>query len=125
MSQDSTRPGRFSVVGTKFLLSAQDMDRAIAFYRDVIGLDLRKSSPWWSELAYGTAIVALHGGGNGKFRRTGLSFTVDDIDAACKAVVLGGGNTLSGPEDRGDEGIYLAELSDPEGNGFMMSQDKA
>lgn len=116
---------QFSLVGTKFMLSAQDMERAIAFYRDVIGLDVKETSPWWSELTCGTAIIALHGGGDGEFRRTGLSFTVNDIDAACKAVALGGGRVRSGPEDRGDEGIYLAELTDPEGNGFMMSQNKA
>ena len=124
MSQDSTRTGQFGLVGTKFMLSAQDMDRAVAFYRDVIGLDLTLSSPWWSELNFGTAIIALHGGGSGEFRRTGLSFTVEDIDAACEAVTQGGGRVRSGPEDRGDEGIYLAELTDPEGNGFMMSQNK-
>ena len=125
MSQVAESKGKVSLVGTKFMLSAQDMDRAIAFYRDVIGLDLRESSPWWSELAYGTAIIALHGAGNGEFRRTGLSFTVDDIEAACEAVTQGGGRVRSGPEDRDDEAIYLAELTDPEGNGFMMSQNKA
>ena len=116
---------QFNLLGTKFLLSAQDMDRAIAFYRDVIGLEVKECSPWWSELTFGTAIIALHGGGDGEFRRTGLSFTVDDIDAACEAVAQGGGRIRSGPDDRGDEGIHLAELADPEGNGFMMSQDKA
>ena len=75
-------------------------------------------------MTYGTATIALHGGGTGEFNPTGLSFTVDDIDSACKAVVAGGGSIRSGPEDRGEEGIYLAEVTDPEGNGFMMSQDK-
>lgn len=116
--------GQCGLLGTKFLLSAQDMDRAIAFYRDVVGLEVRTHSPWWSELAFGTAIIALHGGGTGEFRATGLSFTVDDIGSACDAVVHAGGSVRSGPEDRGDEGIYLADLTDPEGNGFMMSQDK-
>ena len=115
---------QFNLLGTKFLLSAEDMDRAIAFYRNVIGLDLATSSEWWSELTYGTATIALHGGGTGEFRSTGLSFTVDDIEVACEAVVHGGGTIRSGPEDRGEEGIYLAELTDPEGNGFMMSQNK-
>ena len=115
---------QFNLLGTKFLLSVEDMDRAIAFYRDVIGLDLRACSAWWSELTYGTATIALHGGGTGEFHSTGLSFTVDDIDSACEDVVAGGGSIRSGPEDRGEEGIYLAELVDPEGNGFMMSQDK-
>lgn len=114
----------FNLLGTKFLLAAEDMDRAITFYRDVIGLDLNSSSQWWSELSYGTATIALHGGGSGEFLATGLSFTVDDIEAACEAVVLGGGQVRSEPEDRGDEGIVLAELIDSEGNGFMMSFNK-
>ena len=118
------KTGKCGLLGTKFLISAQDMERAVAFYRDVIGLEARVQSPWWSELSHGTAIIALHGGGSGEFRATGLSFTVRDIDAACAAVVRGGGIVRSAPEDRGDEGIYLAELADPEGNGFMMSQDK-
>ena len=124
MEQDRTSVGQCGLLGTKFLISAQDMERAVSFYRDVIGLDVRVQSPWWSELAYGTSIIALHGGGSGEFRATGLSFTVRDINAACAAVVRGGGIVRSNPEDRGDEGIYLADLTDPEGNGFMMSQDK-
>ena len=115
---------QFNLLGTKFLLSAEDMDRAIAFYRNVIGLKPVTISEWWSELTYGTATIALHGGGTGEFRSTGLSFTVDDIEVACEAVVHGGGSIRLGPEDRGEEGIYLAELTDPEGNGFMMSQNK-
>ena len=100
------------------------MDRAIQFYRDTIGLVVKVSSPYWSELSFGTAVVALHGGGTGEFRPTGLSFTVDDLEHACAAVIAGGGSVRNGPEDRGDEGIYLADLTDTEGNGFMMSQDK-
>lgn len=114
----------FRLCGTKFLISAEDMDRAVTFYRDVIGLDVKTASPGWSELSLGTAIVALHGGGTGSFQSTGLSFTVDDIERACDEVIRGGGSVRSGPEDRGEEGIFLADLTDTEGNGFMMSQDK-
>ena len=122
-AKDSTKM-QFRLCGTKFLISAANMERAVKFYRDVIGLDVRTSSPGWSELTVGTAVVALHGGGTGEFRRTGLSFTVDDINRACEAVVHGGGSVRSDPEDRNEEGIYLAELTDTEGNGFMMSRDK-
>ena len=124
MNDHGNADRRFGLCGTKFLISAQDMDRAVAFYRDVIGLNVKTASPGWSELSFGTAIVALHGGGAGRFQKTGLSFTVDDIEAACDAVARGGGSVRSGPEDRGVEGIFLAELTDPEGNGFMMSQEK-
>ena len=117
------RPG-IDLCGVKYLISAEQMDRAIAFYRDTIGLQVQTQSPFWSELSFGNATVALHGGGDGTFRETGLSFTVGDISAACAAVIEGGGSVRSGPEDRGDEGIYLAMLTDTENNGFMMSQEK-
>lgn len=109
----------------KFLLNAQDMERAVGFYRDVIGLELKVQSPHWSELRMGDAIIALHGGGDGTFNETGLSFTVEDLDQACSDVVSGGGKLRSGPSDRPGEPIRLAELTDSEGNGFMMSEDKA
>lgn len=116
--------GQFGLLGTKFLISAQNMDRAVSFYRDVIGLDVKVYSRYWSELTFGTAVVALHGGGEGSFTETGLSFTVKDIFVACQEVINGGGSVRSEPEDRGDEGIYLAMLTDTENNGIMISQTK-
>ncbi|MCY4144444.1 MAG: VOC family protein [Gammaproteobacteria bacterium] len=116
--------GQCGLVGTKFMIIVQEMDRAIAFYRDVIGLEVKLHTDHWSELAFGDATVALHGGGDTDFRATGLSFTVSDIDKACHAVIDGGGSIRSQPEDRGDEGIHLAMLTDTENNGFMFSQPK-
>ena len=104
------------------MLMAQDMGRAVAFYRDVIALELRSQSPMWSELAFGDVIVALHGGGSGEFRQSGLSFQVSDIGGACGEVQAGGGRVVSGPQDRPGEPIRLAELADPEGNGFSLTQ---
>lgn len=66
----STASGRCGLLGTKFLISAQDIERAVAFCRDVIGLKVKEQSPWWSELTFGSATVALHGGGTGAFRAT-------------------------------------------------------
>jgi predicted enzyme related to lactoylglutathione lyase len=105
-----------------FMLMAQDMDRAVAFYRDVVGLDLQSNSPRWSQLTRGDATVALHGGGDGELHDTGLSFQVGDLDAACQEVERGGGRVLKAPEDRPGEPIRLAHLADTEGNGFTMSQ---
>ena len=106
-----------------FILMVQDMDRAIAFYRDVIGLELRvHHGKNWAELGYDDAVVALHGGGNDEFRSTGLAFTVADVAAACEEVSLGGGRIVQLPEERPGEGILLARLVDPEGNGFDLSQ---
>lgn len=37
-----------------------DMDRAVAFYRDVVGLKLRFQSPGWTEFDTGATTLALH-----------------------------------------------------------------
>jgi predicted enzyme related to lactoylglutathione lyase len=77
----------------------------------------------WSELKFGDAVVTLHGGRQSDgIIRTGLSFTVDDLDATVAAVAANGGEVLSGPFP-GAPGVLLAELLDPDGNGFMASQD--
>ena len=112
----------FDVIETKFILGVQNMDRAINFYQNVMGLEVKSSSPHWSELRFNTSIVALHGGGSGKFCLTGLSFTVNDIKMAVQKISHNGGVVRSGPEDRGEEGIILADVTDSEGNGFMVSQ---
>ena len=61
-------------------------------------------------------------GGSGESSSTGLSFQVNDIEAACKEVVEGGGRVFSGPSDRPGEPIRLADLADTEGNRFTLSQ---
>ena len=105
-----------------FMLMVQEMDRAIAFYRDVIGLKLQLHEGNWAELGHADAVVALHGGGNGEYRPTGLGFTVADVAAACEEVSLGGGRIIQDPMERPGEGIVLACLVDPEGNGFDLTQ---
>jgi lactoylglutathione lyase len=37
-----------------------DMDKAVAFHRDVLGLGLKFQSPFWSEFATGETTLALH-----------------------------------------------------------------
>ena len=37
-----------------------DMDRLVAFYRDVLGLPLKFQSPGWSEFLTGETTLALH-----------------------------------------------------------------
>ena len=105
-----------------YMLMAQDMGRAVAFYREVIGLKVKLQSPAWSEMSFGDAIVALPGGGNGEITQTGLGFQVSDIDTACQQVSEGGGSVANGPSERPGEPIKLAHLVDTEGNGFSLSQ---
>lgn len=110
------------IQSVKYMLMVQDMDRAIRFYRDVIGLEVKFESPEWTELSFGDAIVALHGGGTGDFRTTGLSLQVKDIRSACREVEAGGGKIASPPMERPGEPIILAEIVDPEGNQFSFTE---
>jgi predicted enzyme related to lactoylglutathione lyase len=114
-----------TVLEVKFMVMAADMERATAFYRDTIGLTVKFSSPYWTELTFGDAVVALHGGGEGAEQETGLGFVVDDIHAACQQLVAGGGRVVMDPEAREQEGIMLASVADPEGNLFSLSQSLA
>ena len=116
------REGRgMKIQALKYILSAQDMDRAVQFWRDAIGLQVALHTPHWSELRWGDATVALHGGGRGEYHATGLGFQVEDIEAACAEVAAAGGTVRQAPVDRPQEGIRIADLADPEGNGFQIS----
>ena len=106
----------------KYMLMAQDMSRAMAFYRDALGLAVKFESPGWTELTFGDSIVALHGGGSGARTETGLSFQVTDLPAACARVSAHGGVISQPPQTRPGEPIMLAKVVDPEGNQFMMTQ---
>lgn len=111
-----------TIRAVKFMLMAQDMPRAVAFYRDVLGLTLSFESEHWSELTFGNAIVALHGGGTGATACTGLSIQVSELDAACQRVAARGGRIVEPPQSRPGEPIRLAIVADTEGNEFYLTE---
>lgn len=106
----------------KYLILARDMSRAIKFYGAVFGLVPTMEGEWWSELAFGDTIIALHGGGDGAPNRTDLSFQVDNIVAACRIIRENGGRILAEPERREGEPIVLATFADTENNEVMLTQ---
>ncbi len=106
----------------KFLLLAQNMERGLAFYEAVFGLTVSERSEWWSELKFGDAIIALHGGGEGAPTQSDLSFQVDNIIAACRIIRENGGSIVAEPERREGEPIVLAVFRDTEGNELMLTQ---
>ena len=108
-----------SVTRTYFMLQVLDMDRALAFYRAVLGDVVRVEGPQWSELKFGEATVALHAGG-GSPRESGLVVEVDDLDVACAAVRASGGEVVVEPELLPD-GSRIADVHDTEGNGFSLA----
>ena len=101
---------------------AQDMDRAVAFYRDTLGFVEDFASPYWSELRFGDAIIGLHGGGDGSRQKTGLSIQYEDAETAFSHVLANGGTAIQAPERREGEPIILSTVLDPEGNELMLTQ---
>jgi predicted enzyme related to lactoylglutathione lyase len=106
----------------KFMLLAAQMPRAVSFYRSVFGLDSLFVSEFWSELAFGTAIIAFHGGHDGSPNPTGLSFQFEDVFAAVDLIEKHGGTVLEIPNQREGEPILLGRYRDPEGNEGFITQ---
>lgn len=111
-----------SVKAAVMMLRVTDMDRALAFYRDGLGLDVKMHMPFWSELTCGAARLALHPGGDGARRDSGINFEVDDLAADCARCAAAGGVIEAPPEDRPKEYISIATARDPDGNVFYLVQ---
>jgi predicted enzyme related to lactoylglutathione lyase len=99
------------------------MDRATSFYRDVVGLTVLFESPFWTELRWHDAAIALHGGGTGEERESWLGFHVADLDTAVAEVEAAGGRRHG--TERNEGGARLVNVVDPEGNIFTLGQDRA
>ena len=104
-----------------FILMVQDMDRAVDFYTNVVGFRRRSVSPRWSEPAFGDFTLALRIG-SGEMKGTGLSFTVADLDSACREVEAGGGKVIKAPFAGDIAGLRLALVADSEGNNLEFGQ---
>jgi catechol 2,3-dioxygenase-like lactoylglutathione lyase family enzyme len=91
-----------------------DMDRAVAFYRDTLGLTLKFASPGWSEFATGETTLALHPGSlENPAGSTHLGFGTPDVHAFHQAMTAAGVRFTSAPKPL--HGVTLAEFVDSEG----------
>lgn len=106
----------------KFMLLAADMKRVVRFYLDVFGLDQIFVSDFWSELSFGNAIIAFHGGHDGSINTTGLSFQFEDVFDTVERIEKAGGIILELPVQREGEPILLGRYRDPEGNEGFITQ---
>ena len=114
------------------IVFVSDMQRSVAFYRDVIGLPLKFDSPEWSEFATEGATFALHRAEPGAARdgeaempaghcRPGLS--VPDLDAFHARMVEHNVVCTQQPKDL--FGSQIAQYLDPDGLTISVSQDTA
>ncbi len=97
-----------------------NMDRAVAFYRDTLGLPLKFASPGWSEFATGETTLALHPESAGHVAgTTQLGFRAADIGAAHRDL-SGKGVVFTRPPTP-EHGVTLAEFLDSEGARCSLS----
>jgi lactoylglutathione lyase len=108
------------------IVLVSDMERSVAFYRDVLEIPVRFASSHWSELGPEGATLALHlcppGGGPGG-EHPGSSrpgFGVADLDAFHQRMLEHGVPCLQPP--KAVFGSRLAQYSDPDGLVFSVGE---
>ncbi len=92
-----------------------NMDRAVKFYRDVLGLQVKFESPGWSEFVTGETTLALHPASErNPAGRVELGFTVADVEAFYRDM-SDKGVLFSMPPKKQEFGGVLAQFVDSEG----------
>ena len=92
-----------------------EMDKAVKFYRDVVGLALKFESRGWSEFVTGETILALHPTSEkNPAGKVELGFTVADLEAFYRDMSAKG-VVFSMPPKNQDFGGVLAQFVDSEG----------
>ncbi len=108
----------------------RDLDRSVAFYRDVLGFGLVFSEPQFHyarfdvggfRFAIAAAEVDHFTGGAPGNRHTGIGLTVADVDAVAAELMAKGVEfpLKPGPQPWGG---YMGIFADPDGNLFYLDQ---
>jgi lactoylglutathione lyase len=107
-----------------------DMQRSVAFYRDILGLPLKFTTPGWSEFETGSIALALHRGGGERLPVpegrppagvSQLAFVVENIQATYEELKARGAD-FSLPPQKQVTGNTLAILRDPDGFGITIQE---
>ena len=108
-----------------FAYSVRDVPKAIAFYRDILGLTPGELfSDHWAEFNVGGVAFGVGNGeplGYEPGKSFGVSFEVDDIDAVRGKLVAHG---LETSETKDFPNCRAVFSQDPEGNKFSLHQRK-
>ena len=112
------------------VIYVSDMQRSTAFYRDVLGLPLKFSTPGWTEFDLGSIKLALHRSSEGaRPEQAGrppagvahLAFVVDNIQELYEDLKARGMHFSLAPEKQ-VTGNTIAVLHDPDGFGITLQQ---
>ena len=99
-----------------------DMDRAVKFYRDVLGLPLQFQSPGWSEFATGETTLGLHPASqNNPAGTVELGFSVANLEKFHQEMTAKSVQ-FSMPPTKQDFGGVLAQFVDSEGSRCSVAE---
>jgi predicted enzyme related to lactoylglutathione lyase len=106
-------------------IGVADMDRALRFYRETLGMDVPLSGGWsnadWKELDSRPVALALGRGGPAPGQVV-LALAVDDVDAAVAELRAKGVPIVKEPWEA--DVCYRAIIRAPDGNELMLHQRK-
>lgn len=108
----------------------RDLERACAFYEQVLGLELRQKADEhrYASFAAGPIQLGVARVGDDQpelvGRHTGLGFAVEDLEKE-HARLAGQGVAFPMPPERQPWGGFMALMADPDGNVFYLDQVEA
>ena len=121
------------VTGAMVIHYIDNMNQAISFYKDALGLAVNTESPGWSTFRVTETLeLGLHTRGDEyagpkdfhpfDASETLLVLTVDDLDAYCSRITEQGGVMDRILEPREGIPVRMGLVRDPSGNGFQVNQ---
>ena len=111
-------------------LSVRDIDRAVAFYRDVLGVPLLFQVPGQPMAFFASGDVRLYLGvpESEEFAsRCTIYFRVDDLDAEHERIAATGTAMLGAPHVVHRDGateLWMSFLRDPDGHTIALMQNR-
>ena len=111
------------------IIFVSDMDRSVAFYRDVVGIGLKFESPGWTEFITEGATLALHKGdarpddgprqGAEQAGQCRAGFQTPNLDEFHQRMTDNSVPCLQQPTET--FGVKIAQYVDPDGLVFSVS----
>ena len=121
MDNNPQRPSGVTVTETFFSVEVTDMARASGFYAAALGAEVVFASPGWSSLRIAGVRLGLALSPQATGTRCGLHFAVGDLGAARSEIERAGGRLIGGATEVAP-GVFVADVTDTEGNTFTLAQ---
>jgi len=122
MAAPTRERSRIVITGVDFIpIPVKDTARAVAFYRDVLGLKLERAHEDWAEFSLGDNTVGLvrpeaYGGSFQPLSFSAPAFHVDDVDKAMAELETKGVKAV-----KDDTGVcHMVHFKDTEGNALLL-----